>query len=120
MIPSGVQVFVALDPIDLRWSFDRLAGVALERIGYDARSGALFIYFGKRRDAVKVLFFDGSGMCQFYKRLDRGVFRLPQACAPDARHVELDEGLLDALLDGVDLSEAPKSERRRQARVRVH
>ena len=74
MIPTGVQVFVALEPIDMRWSFDRLAGAALERIGYDARSGALFIYFGKRRDAVKVLFFDGSGMCVFYKRLDSGVF----------------------------------------------
>ena len=49
MIPSGVQVFVALEPVDMRWSFDRFAAAALERIGYDARSGALFIYFGKRR-----------------------------------------------------------------------
>lgn len=117
MIPSGVQVFVALEPVDMRWSFDRLAGAALDRIGYDSRSGALFIFFGKRRDAVKVLFFDGSGMCQFYKRLDRGVFRLPDPIAPDARHVELDESLLDALLDGVDLGEAPKSAPRRK---RVH
>jgi transposase len=117
MIPSGVQVFVALEPIDMRWSFDRLAGAALERVGYDSRSGALFIFFGRRRDAVKVLFFDGSGMCQFYKRLDRGVFRLPEPTAPGARHVELDESLLDALLDGVDLGEAPKSAPRRK---RVH
>lgn len=120
MIPSGVQIFLALEPIDMRWSFDRLAGAALERVGYDARSGALFIYFGKRKDALKILFFDGSGMCQFYKRLDRGVFRLPEACAPNVRHVELDEGLLDALLDGVDVEETPKSTRRRKARVRVH
>jgi transposase len=117
MIPSGVQVFVALEPIDMRWSFDRLAGAALERVGYDSRSGALFIFIGRRRDAVKVLFFDGSGMCQFYKRLDRGVFRLPEPTAPGARHVELDESLLDALLDGVDLGEAPKSAPRRK---RVH
>jgi len=117
VIPSGVQVFVALDPIDMRWSFDRLAGAALERVGYDSRSGALFIFFGRRKDAVKVLFFDGSGMCQFYKRLDRGVFRLPEPTAPDARHVEIDESLLDALLDGVDLGEAPKSAPRRK---RVH
>lgn len=120
MIPRGVQIFVALEPVDMRWSFDRLAGAALERIGYDARSGALFIYFGKRRDAVKVLFFDGSGMCLFYKRLDAGVFRLPEPSGPDARHVEIDEGLLDALLDGVDVGEAPKSERRRRSSVRVH
>jgi transposase len=118
MIPSGVQVFVALEPVDLRWSFDRLAGAALERIGYDARSGALFIYFGKRRDAVKILFFDGSGMCLFYKRLDRGVFRVPDPSAPGARFVELEESLLDALLDGVDLAEPPK--RAPRSRVRVH
>ncbi|MEO8904082.1 MAG: IS66 family insertion sequence element accessory protein TnpB [Polyangiaceae bacterium] len=118
MIPSGVQVFVALEPVDMRWSFDRLAGAALDRIGYDARSGALFIFFGKRKDAVKVLFFDGSGMCQFYKRLDRGVFRLPEGCAPDARHVEIDESLLDALLDGVDLGDAPKPAPR--SRISVH
>jgi transposase len=117
MIPSGVQVFVALEPIDMRWSFDRLAGAALDRVGYDSRSGALFIFFGKRKGSVKVLFFDGSGMCQFYKRLDRGVFRLPDPTAPDARHVELDESLLDALLDGVDLGDAPKSAPRRK---RVH
>jgi transposase len=117
MIPSGVQVFVALESVDMRWSFDRLAGAALDRIGYDARSGALFIYFGKRRDAVKILFFDGSGMCLFYKRLDRGVFRLPEG-PEGARHVELDEGLLDALLDGIDLGEAPKPTRR--GRPRVH
>jgi transposase len=117
VIPSGVQVFVALEPIDMRWSFDRLAGAALDRVGYDSRSGALFIFFGKRKDSVKVLFFDGSGMCQFYKRLDRGVFRLPDPTAPDARHVELDETLLDALLDGVDLGDAPKSAPRRR---RVH
>jgi transposase len=120
VIPSGVQVFVALEPVDMRWSFDKLSGAALERIGYDARSGALFIYFGKRKTSVKVLFFDGSGMCCLYKRLDRGAFRLPEACAPDARYVELDEALLDALLDGVDLGEPPKPKRRRKPRVPVH
>lgn len=120
MIPSGVQIFVALEPIDLRWSFDRLAGAALERTGYDARSGALFIYFGKRRDAVKILFRDGSGMCLFYKRLDRdrGLFRLPEGSEPGARYVELDEGLLDALLDGIDVEPAPK--RAPRSRVRIH
>ena len=76
MIPSGVQVFVALDPVDMRWSFDRLAGAALERIGYDARSGALFIYFGKRRDAVRFVL-RRLGNVPIYKRLDRGIFAFP-------------------------------------------
>ncbi len=64
MIPQGVQVFVALEPVDMRYSFDRLSGLAQEQVGYDARGGALFVFFGRRRDALKILFFDGSGMCQ--------------------------------------------------------
>ncbi len=103
MIPQGVQVFVALDPVDLRCSFDRLSGIAKEQIGYDARGGALFVFYGRRRDALKVLFFDGSGMCIFYKRLDRGVFKLPEALADGARHVEVDDATLEALLDGVQV-----------------
>ena len=61
MIPSGVEIYVALEPVDMRLSFDRLSGLAKEQIGYDARSGALFIFVGKRRDALNILFFDGSG-----------------------------------------------------------
>jgi hypothetical protein len=68
MIPSGVEVFIGLDPIDLRWGFERLAGIVQERIGREARSGALFAFFGRRRTAIKVFFFDGSGMCVFYNQ----------------------------------------------------
>jgi len=103
MIPTGVQVFVAVEPIDMRYSFDRLAGVAKEQVGYDARSGALFVFFGRRRDALKILFFDGSGMCIFYKRLDRGAFRLPEPRGDGTRHVEVDDATLEALLDGVEV-----------------
>jgi transposase len=102
MIPHAVEIFVGLDPIDLRWSFDRLSGVVAERIGREPRCGALFVFFGKRRDAIKVFFFDGSGMCVFYKRLDRSTFRLPQA-AGDATSVTIDELALDDLLDGIDV-----------------
>ncbi len=77
MIPHGVEIYMGLDPIDLRWGFDRLAGIVGERLTRDARCGALFVFFGKRRDCLKVLFFDGTGMCMFYKRLDTGTFRLP-------------------------------------------
>jgi transposase len=101
VIPQGVQVFVALETVDLRCSFDRLSGIAKEQVGYDARCGALFVFCGRRRDALKVLFFDGSGMCIFYKRLDKGVFKLPEAVAEGARHVEVDDATLEALLDGV-------------------
>lgn len=105
MIPSGVQIYVALEPVDMRLSFDRLAGLANEQVGYDARSGALFIFFGRRRDALKLLFFDGSGMAIFYKRLDRGVFQLPEAPSKTARHVEIDDATLEALLDGIEVTD---------------
>lgn len=116
MIPQGVQVLVALEPVDLRWSFDRLSGVAKEHVGYDARS-ALFVFYGRRRDALKVLFFDGSGMCIFYKRLDRGTFRLLQPLSEGARHVEVDDATLEALLDGVEVDDRSPARRCRQ---RVH
>ncbi len=105
MIPHGVEIFVGLEPIDLRWSFDRLAGIVAERIGREARSGALFVFFGKKKEALKILFFDGSGMCQFYKRLDRAVFRLPELLEPGATSVTIEERVLDDLLDGIDVRE---------------
>ncbi len=106
MIPAGVEIYVALEPVDMRLPFDRLSGLAKERIGYDARSGALFIFFGRRRDALKVLFFDGSGMAIFYKRLDRGTFQIPAAKSETATHVEIDDAKLEGLLDGIDVSAA--------------
>jgi transposase len=115
MIPQGVQIFVALEPVDMRYSFDRLSGLAKEHVGYEARSGALFLFFGRRRDSLKILFFDGSGMCQFYKRLDAGVFQLPQA-SESSRHVEIDDAMLEALLDGVQV-EPQRAVRSRRPRV---
>ena len=79
MIPRGVEIYVGLDPVDLRWSFDRLIGMAAERIGRDARAGAMFVFFGKRREAIKLLFCDSTGVCLFYKRLDRGPFSAARA-----------------------------------------
>lgn len=116
MIPRGVEIFIGLEPIDLRWGFDRLAGVVAERIGREARGGALFVFFGKRRTAIKVLFCDGSGMCLFYKRLDKGVFRLPAPLDEAATNLTIEERALDDLLDGIDVEATPRKERR----ARVH
>jgi transposase len=112
-------VFVGLDPIDLRWGFNRLSGMVAERIGRDARSGALFVFFGKRREAMKVLFFDGTGVCLFYKRLDKGTFRIPTSPIEGAAVLEIEERALDDLLDGIDL-EAPSATSRRRTRATTH
>lgn len=116
MIPHGVEVYVGLEPIDLRWGFDRLAGVVGEKVGRDARSGALFVFFGKRRTAMKVVFHDGTGMCIFYKRLDKGVFRLPEPLEPDAMTVAIDERVLDDLLEGINV----ELMKQKTPRLRVH
>lgn len=103
MIPRGVEVFVGLDPIDLRWGFDRLVGAVVERMGRRARRGALFVFFGRRRDALKVFFHDGTGHCVFYKRLDKGRFRLPTPPRDGVASFVVDERVLDDLLDGIDV-----------------
>ena len=79
-----------------------------------SQRGALFVYFGKRRDAIKVFFFDGSGLCVFYKRLDKSTFRLPEVEA-GAASVAIDERALDDLLDGIDVE--TKTPRVRAPRV---
>lgn len=112
MIPHGVEVFLGVESIDLRWGFDRLAGMVAERIGRSARSGALFVFRGRRGDAIKVLFFDGSGMCIFYKRLDRGTFRWPEALPPGTTSVAVDERTLEELLDGIAVDAASRRKTR--------
>jgi transposase len=113
MIPHGVDVFLGLEPIDLRWGFERLSGLVVERLGRAARSGALFVFFGRRRDALKVFFFDGTGLCVFYKRLDKGTFRIPTAPRDGAVAFEIDERVLEDLLDGIDIAPASAPRRRR-------
>jgi transposase len=113
MIPRGVEVFVSLAPIDLRWSFDRLAGAVEAHLGRSPRSEALFVFFGKRRTALKILFYDGTGLCLFYKRLDRGTFRLPEP-PPGAESMVVEERVLDDLLDGVVVEpRQPRSARKK-------
>ena len=118
MIPTGVQIFVALARVDMRYGFERLAGFVRESIGYDARSGALYFFVGKRGTTAKVLFFDGSGLCVLHKRLDQGIFTLPESPAADATHVEVDDATLEALLDG--LAVGPTTPVPPRARRRLH
>jgi len=111
MIPRGVEIFVALDPVDMRWGFDRLCGLVTERLGRSARAGALFVFFGRRRTAMKVLFCDRSGVCVFYKRLDAGTFRVPDPALEGDVARLIEERAFDDLIDGIDIES--RSQRRR-------
>jgi transposase len=113
MIPHGVEIFIGVESIDLRWGFERLSGLVSERIGRSARSGALFVFRGRRGDAMKVIFFDGTGLCIFYKRLDQGTFRWPDVASKGATSIAVDERTLEALLDGIDVEAPAKPPRTR-------
>lgn len=109
MIPAGVRIFVCTAPVDMRLGFDRLIQVARERIGHDpGAGGALFVFAGRRGTRVKVLWFEGHGLCILYKRLHRAVFELPMG-PEGAASVRIDALALSRLLAGV-----PREDRRRK------
>lgn len=74
-----------------------------ERLGRPARSGALFVFFGRRRTAAKILFADRTGVCVFYKRLDAGTFRVPEPALDGDVARLIDERAFDDLIDGINL-----------------
>jgi transposase len=69
-----VEVFAHAEPVDMRKSFDALAALVKEAIGQNLLSGSLFLFVSKNRKRAKVLYFDGTGLCLFAKRLDKGRF----------------------------------------------
>jgi len=76
-LAPGTKVFLACQPIDLRNGFDGLAAKVKQMIGADPFSGQLFLFRGKRGDYLKCLYWDGTGLCLFAKRLEKGRFVWP-------------------------------------------
>ena len=101
-LPASVRIFLAAQPTDMRKGFDGLSALVKAR-GADVYSGHLYVFVSRRGDRVKVLSWDRGGFVLWYKRLERGRFRLP-AIEGDRESIELDSGQLSMLLDGVDLS----------------
>ena len=103
---AHLKVFVAIAPWDLRLSFNGLWAAATERLGEDPKSGALFVFGNRRRNRIKLLYFDGTGVCVLAKRLEEGTFHWPQSAGePDAK-LRLSPAALQLLLDGVELKAA--------------
>lgn len=111
MIPAGVTIFLSVSAVDLRAGFDRLAGLVLEQLRGDPRSGSLFLFTNRRRTHLKALFFDRTGYCILYKRLDRGTFPMPTVIAPGSSQTEISSAELSLILEGL----APLSNHRRRA-----
>lgn len=96
-LPPAVRIFVARGATDLRKSFDALSALVREVLRQDPLSGHLFVFLNRRRDRIKVLYWDRVGFCLFYKRLEAGSFEVPVA-------EQIDVGSLLQLLEGIELS----------------
>lgn len=102
MIPANVRIFLCAQPQDMRRSFDRLALAARQATACDPRDGqALFCFVNKRRDRLKVLWFDATGCCVLYKRLHKALFELEHHRDGSAS-VLIDRARFAALLRGVE------------------
>jgi len=97
-----VRVYLCTSTTDMRKGFDTLAVLVREGLGYDPLSGHLFLFVGRRRDRLKIFYWDRDGYALWYKRLEKGTFRMPVA-KPDATSVELKASELAMLLEGIDL-----------------
>jgi transposase len=110
-LPPTVRVFVAVVPLDMRGSFDALAG-AVRRLGLDPVDGHLYLFLNKRRRIAKAIWFDGSGWCVLAKRLEAGSFQLPPVDAGQAQ-VTIDGSKFASLLAGIDFTAARRGWYRR-------
>ena len=102
-LSAAVRVYFATKPADMRKSFDGLAALASGSLALDPLSGHLFVFVNKRRDRIKILYWDRDGMAVWAKRLERGTFRIPAAASG---RVEMTTAELAALLAGIDLNTA--------------
>ena len=100
-LAPGVRIFIGLDPVDMRSAFKSMVGVA-RRLGLERLDGHFYLFFNRRRQLCRMIWFDGSGWCLLSKRLEKGTFELPTP-TEGARQVAVDSATLTALLEGIDL-----------------
>jgi len=81
-LPAGTRVWLAVGRTDMRKGFDGLAAAVQERMAQDPFCGHLFVFRGRRGDLIKVLWWDGQGLCLFAKRLEKGRFVWPSPAEP--------------------------------------
>ena len=98
-LPSHTRVWIAAGVTDLRRGFTGLSALVQTKLEQNPLSGQVFIFRGRRGDLVKLIWFDGDGLCLFAKRLERGRFVWPQATEGS---VSLTRAQLSMLLEGID------------------
>ena len=96
-----VRVMVATKPVDFRKGMEGLATLVRDNMQADPFSGAVYVFRAKRADRIKLVFWDGTGLCLFAKRLEDGIFRWPKI---EDGVMRLSASQLAALVDGLDWS----------------
>ena len=102
-LSGSLRVMLALEPCDMRKSFDGLHAIVLSRLGEDPRGGAVFAFINRSHTLIKLLHWDGTGLWLLTKRLEKGTFSWPKALEPQYRKLNLTPQALALLTDGVDL-----------------
>jgi transposase len=98
-VPSGTRVWLAAGTTDMRRGFDGLSSLVQNTLEENPFSGNVFVFRGRRGDLIKILWWDGDGLCLLAKRLERGRFVWPQA---QSGSVSLTAAQLSMLLEGID------------------
>lgn len=102
-LPRGVSVYAFEQPCDMRKSFDALCGLVTQALGRDFLSGDVFLFVGRDRKRAKALFWDGTGLCLYAKRLERGRFAPLWQRESGAQPLELTVSELALFLEGSEL-----------------
>jgi len=97
---GSLKIYVAVEPCDLRKSFEGLSGLATTVLQQDIRGGSLFVFSNRTRNRLKILYWDGTGLWVMAKRLEEGTFSWPQG---EQKVIRLRPEALAMLTDGVDL-----------------
>ena len=116
-LPSRTKMFLCMNPVDMRKSFDGLFGIVREEFQQDPLNGHLFLFVNKRRDRMKAIFWDDDGFVIWYKRLEAGTWQLPIVAASltaAATTLELEPHELAMILRGIDLKSARRRTRYEQ------
>ena len=123
-LPPSVRIYFATELTDMRNGIDGLRAIVEGTLRHDPYGGHLFVFVGKAKDKVKILFWDRSGFVLYMKRLEKGRFQLP-VIDGRRKHVTMDPAQLTMLLDGIDLNArrlarwTPETEKRIDTDLRV-
>lgn len=112
-MPASVRLLLYTKPADMRRGFDGLAALVAQEMGEAPRSGHLFLFRNRRGDRLKMIYWDRDGMALWYKRLERGTFRMPSSARAqsDPPRTELTHAQLYALLEDLNLDNVKKPRR---------